>query len=431
MWTKKGVATLGGAILALLLAVFLSNHLLLVVGIALLSMVVFSTISGAHVKKPKPVFFPEENVKEETDIVKVRRSLSTRRIFEEATIEVKVELAFQKPVRGFVEIFDSLPNEVELVKGDNRVVMKGGGEKRFLITYQVRCPLMGPYSIGPVKVRWEDPLGLTYVEEEVHHIDDILVMPRVEDISEVFIRSKVPKMYSGAMTVRKPGPGYDFFALRQYVHGDPIRDVNWKASARTGKLMINEHEREAISHVMLILDATSTTDAGQRDSTALVRGARAVASLASYFINRRDSVGLVVYDSSLRMISPATGQGQLMKILEALAILEPKGDMPMEIVSKVGLTYLPSRSPVIIVSPVSQDESTDQAVAYMLAHGFNVTLLSLSAAEMEYENGVLDRSAITVERFYREGMGKRLSAMGATFVDWHPDETVSMSLMGV
>ena len=352
MWTKKGIAVLGGGILALLLSLLLMNHLLTLVGLALIGMVVLTKLAGSHVEEPEPSLDDEENLPDESKIALVEREMSGRRVFEETLVNVSLDITFSKKARGFVQIFDQVPPELEIVEGTNKILVEGSGTHR--IEYVVRCPLMGPYSVGPVKLRFEDPLGLSFVEEEVQEMDDILVMPRVENINEVFIRSRVPKMYSGAMTIKKPGPGYDFFSLREYVHGDPIRDINWKATAKTKTLMINQHEREAISHVMIILDATASTGAGPRGSTALVRGARAAASLASYYIGRRDSVGLVVYDTSLRMISPATGQGQLMKILEALSILEPKGDMPLEAVASVGLTHLPARSPVLILSPLSE-----------------------------------------------------------------------------
>ena len=48
-------------------------------------------------------------------------------------------------------------------------------------------------------------------------------------------------MYTGATTLRTPGQGSEFYSLREYVPGDLFKNINWKAFARTGELMINEN----------------------------------------------------------------------------------------------------------------------------------------------------------------------------------------------
>ncbi|MBP66162.1 MAG: DUF58 domain-containing protein, partial [Euryarchaeota archaeon] len=54
---------------------------------------------------------------------------------------------------------------------------------------------------------------------------------------------------------RTPGQGSEFYSLREYVPGDPFKNINWKAFARTGDLMVNEKCRDAVTDLYLLLDS--------------------------------------------------------------------------------------------------------------------------------------------------------------------------------
>ena len=110
----------------------------------------------------------------------------------------------------------------------------------------------GFYSIGPVAVRIQDPFGLFHKEKEMHVYDDFLVFPKMEDLKETFVKSRVPKIFTGAVNIRQPGPGSEFYSLREYVTGDPFKNINWKAFARTGDLMVNEKCRDAVTVLFII-----------------------------------------------------------------------------------------------------------------------------------------------------------------------------------
>ena len=69
-------------------------------------------------------------------------------------------------------------------------------------------------------------------------------------------------MYSGATTLKTPGPGMEFYALREYLPGDSFRSINWKALARTGEMMVNEKTRDAVTDVFVIVDTRDVTRIG-------------------------------------------------------------------------------------------------------------------------------------------------------------------------
>ena len=153
--------------------------------------------------------------------------------------------------------------------------------------------MRGFYTIGPVCIRVQDELGLFHNEKEILLYDDFLVFPKMEDIKDAMIKSRVPKIFTGAVNIRNPGEGSNFYNLREYIPGDPMKKVNWKATARQdGKMMVNEFERDAVSDVILIVDSRAVSETGPVSRNSLVYSTRAAASLTQYFLSRRDSVGI-------------------------------------------------------------------------------------------------------------------------------------------
>ena len=96
---------------------------------------------------------------------------------------------------------------MRIKEGANYVLMELGPRRETFIEYTVECPLRGFYSLGPVAVRVQDPFGLFHREKELHVYNDFLVFPKMEDLKETFVKSKVPKIFTGAVNIRQPGPG--------------------------------------------------------------------------------------------------------------------------------------------------------------------------------------------------------------------------------
>ena len=139
-----------------------------------------------------------------------------------------------------LELFDNVPHEMKMRRGINQMRMNLGPGQSATMRYTVRCPLRGHYTVGPVSVRHRNAFNLFVNESKVEDRTDITVFPQVREVEEALLRSNVPKMYTGATTLKPPGQGMEFYSLREYLPGDAFRMINWKAFARTGELMVNE-----------------------------------------------------------------------------------------------------------------------------------------------------------------------------------------------
>jgi uncharacterized protein (DUF58 family) len=116
------------------------------------------------------------------------------------------------------------------------------------------------------------------------------------------------------------GEGDELRELRDHVPGDPFKRIAWKASARRGRLVVREMEREERDVVWLVLDASVELWAGEPGSAPLDRAVEDVASLAAHHLRRGDRVGLVVAASRLRSwVDPDGGPAHAAMLAGALA----------------------------------------------------------------------------------------------------------------
>src|SRR5204863_319240 len=99
------------------------------------------------------------------------------------------------------------------------------------------------------------------------------------------------QLFTGNRVSRATGEGLEFADLREFVPGDRIRRINWRASARRGELWVNEFHAERNADVILFLD--SFIDARRSDRGTLDEAVRAAATLTERYLLEKDRVGLV------------------------------------------------------------------------------------------------------------------------------------------
>jgi len=173
----------------------------------------------------------------------------------------------------------------------------------------------GLYTYGGFRVATRFPFALFTKRRHVHSAGEVLVLPAVFDLPP-----PAPKARQlGDTMVRKLGRSGEFFGLREYREGDDRRSIHWRSSARSGRLLVREFEEEAEKRATLIIDNALPDDADGDAEDALERAISLTASLAMSYLTRGYAVRLIARGKS---IPYAAGEGQLTRILRALALLE-------------------------------------------------------------------------------------------------------------
>lgn len=119
--------------------------------------------------------------------------------------------------------------------------------------------------------------------------------------------------------VAMAGEGDELRELRDHMPGDPFKRIAWRASARRGRLVVREMERDQRDVVWIVLDASVELWAGLEGGAPLDDGVDEIAALAARHLAKGDRVGLVVTASRLRTwIAPAAGPVHALKLAAAL-----------------------------------------------------------------------------------------------------------------
>lgn len=185
-------------------------------------------------------------------------------------------------------------------------------------SYSLTCSRRGAYTVGPLVAVAGDPIGLTQRETVLAEPFELLVHPEVVRVTD----RPLTRQYEDPPMrppISKPWPsGMDLYGMREFRPGDSIRRIVWRATARTGKLMIWEAEQGITDKVLMILD----TDRGHhsRDgewSESFETAIRVVASLGVAHLT--DGYEIRCETNSGPLIRPMRGVTSTLGLLDALA----------------------------------------------------------------------------------------------------------------
>jgi len=128
------------------------------------------------------------------------------------------------------------------------------GDDTVRLDYLLRTPRRGAYPIGPLQLSLGDPFGLAVMRRAVGGERELLVTPRVTAIDGALARTAAVDGTRHSLQ-RRMQPNSDELIAREYRYGDPLRRVNWAATARRGELMVREEEQRGDPEARLFLDS--------------------------------------------------------------------------------------------------------------------------------------------------------------------------------
>lgn len=207
-----------------------------------------------------------------------------------------------RPVRIDVETDDPLTARItehvgDGVRADVSSLVRG---LPTTIEYDVSLERRGEHRLGPLTLRVQDVFGLATRAFEYPKRTPVLVYPELHDIAGA------TGVFGGPADVFDEREAFD--ELREYVHGDSLRDVHWKTSAKRDALVVMEFDSDA--------EARGLTIAAEAAPGYADEMASAAASVAAYLLDAGLAVGLVYPDGH---VERAGGDPQRERILSALA----------------------------------------------------------------------------------------------------------------
>ncbi len=335
--------------------------------------------------------------------LKIRRSLNPPRSFGGESIHVTLQIRNDSELEvSELHLEDVLPESLKLESGTNSLILSLAPREQVEHFYRISAPKRGRYLIGPFTVRSTDIMGFRQRVETIPSRDQVMILPRVQDIGTVELRARRVGPWPGAVPSRTLGAGTEFFELRPYISGDELRRINWKASAKLARWIANEFETERVTDVMVVTDCSESALSRLFAFDVEEFQVNLAASLCSQLLQQGNRVGLLVYGAERTWVAPAFGKRQLLRTLSGLAIVKAgQALVPIDYaVEAIVAAVLPARSVIVFISPFMGPDIVE-LVGDVAAAGYSVLCLTPTAESVvkdETQDRMLARKILATER---------------------------------
>jgi uncharacterized protein (DUF58 family) len=350
-------------------------------------------------------------------------SVDSDRVIERDETTVRIELESPAAV-GRLDVFLALPDAVVALDPNPLAVSLTGHAPR-TVELTVVARRYGAHRLGPVFLRAWDPLGFVR-RESVVPLDLVLRAYPLEDTLRRVLRPFDTQLFVGNEVSRGKGEGIEFADLRQWTYGDPVKRVNWRATARRGELIVNESHPERNTDVILFVD--SFAEARTADEGTLDLAVRATAALAGAYIERRDRVGLIGFGGILRWLMPGGGIVQLHRIVDALLDTQIVLSYYWREIDVIPRGTLPPGALIVALSPLLDQRSVG-ALLDLRARGYDLAVVDISPVPFTTRSkDASDSVAYDLWLLRRNALRHRLQSAGVAVGEWRADEPLQTAL---
>ncbi|HYN56058.1 MAG TPA: DUF58 domain-containing protein [Motilibacterales bacterium] len=260
--------------------------------------------------------------------LELRRELSSREVAAGDRLKVTVSVRGRFP-RGRSLLFeDAAPIALG---GPHRFALNGISGQGFSQShYRPQARARGIHRIGPMRIHATDRYGMVHRTVTAGQRDEIIVHPRVVDLDPTVLSGASAGAGSGHLGAR--GAGTDDVIPREYRPGDEVRRMDWKASARTGALMVRSEENPWRSAITIVLDLRAAAHQGHEPESSVDYALSMAASIGCLALeNGWDLTVRSTDDTALFIGSPMTGvRAERHELLLALATAPLSRSLPSQ-----------------------------------------------------------------------------------------------------
>ncbi|MEZ4352172.1 MAG: DUF58 domain-containing protein [Myxococcota bacterium] len=349
----------------------------------------------------------------------------------EAWCDVGLELRHAAALGGGARLVDGFPRpaEVEALP----IPLSGGAEGRERVRYRIRPLARGDVCFEQPSLSASSPWGLwryvarVGVAERHRVLPNFAAMARFDALlSEARIREVGIKRH------QRRGEGLEFHELREYRPGDPIRRIDWKATARKRALIAREYEQERDQRLVFLLDCSRRMRAKDDELSHFDHCLNAMILLSHVALRGGDAVGLMSLGEERRWLSPSKGTATMSRLLRTVYDLEP---------TTLGIDFRGAaeelcrrqrrRAMVIVLTHLQEEDLEDLLPAVrLLRRTHYVQVVDLRQAELD---GLLANDPATVADAFatmgawrhdleRRRVHERLRSAGLRPLDVRPDQ---------
>ena len=314
---------------------------------------------------------------------------------------VDIILRNNHPFKLRLTVIDDLP--VQFQKRDFRIATVVGGGMEQTVSYALRPVERGEYHFMGTNAFAKSPLGL--VVKRVRNDADqmVKVLPAYLSLRQFELLAHSNNLAeAGTKKIRKIGASLEFEQIKEYVTGDDIRSINWKATARKGgHLMVNNYTDERSQQVYCIIDKGRVMKMPFEGMTLLDYAINTTLVFSKVALIKQDRAGLLTFDEGIGNFLPASRKAsQMGNILEILYNQQTKFlESSYEKLYALIRTRITQRSLIILFTNFESLSALQRQLPYIrsIARNHLVVVVFFENTELR---SLTDATAESVEELY-------------------------------
>ena len=300
---------------------YLGNRLFLCVGIVVMLFISTFVLGGGYFI-PKILAFLLFCVLA-TDLVLLFRT--TRGMRGERMVADKLSNGDENEISIYLEnfyafsislrVFDEIPHQFQRRDLEFNLVLKAGDQK--IIKYTLRPVKRGEYSFGAVNILASSPLQLISRRFRFSYDKIVPVYPSYMQMRKYELLAISHRLTeTGIKKIRRIGQNQEFELIKDYVSGDDFRTVNWKATARKSRLMVNQFQDERSQQVYSLIDKGRVMQMPFAGMSLLDYAINATLVISNIAIKKSDKAGLITFQDRIGNMLPAARLNNQMSVIQ-------------------------------------------------------------------------------------------------------------------
>lgn len=278
----------------------------------------------------------------------------------ERRVDLRLHNLAQDPLR--IDVHDLHPGGWPVFGLERRVVLPPG--RSLDVAYRIVPAARGAFAFEGCALRIISPLRLWWQQRVVPPRQQVRVYPNFAPLAKLaLVGAEQASRTVGAHVRRRRGEGTEFQQLRDYRLGDSMRQIDWKASQRTRRLISREYQDERNQRVMLLLDTGRRMLARDGALTHFDHVLNAALMVAYIALRQGDAVGLLASGGDSRYVAPQRGLGTIDTLLNTVFDLDARAVATDYLAAAILLGARQSRRSLVLLVTNVRDEDIEDLLA--------------------------------------------------------------------
>jgi len=321
---------------------------------------------------------------------------------------VKIDIKNNYPFRVDLKIIDEIPFQFQkrdfLIK--KTILSQGSSFFEYILIPKER----GEYIFGGLNIYAKSPIGLVsrkFIFQKEASLPSYPSFVHLRKYELMALQNEF--LLGGIKKIRKLGHTMEFEQIRDYVQGDDIRSINWKATSKANKLMVNQYQDERSQRIYMLIDKGRTMQMPFKGLSLLDYSINAVMALSHIILKKSDRAGMMTFSQKTEnKVQAEQKSGQLKKISEALYNIKTNFyESDFSRLYQDVKTTISQRSLVLLFTNFETLDAVNRQMKYLRGIARNHLLVVIFFKNSEL-NDLMNKKPENIQEVYDEIIAEKL-----------------------